>query len=246
MLALLTLVAAPVDAAPKAPTKAAVLALLRGAKVEVSPPISHVLADGDSNRFAVLFLTKGRDCYTREQVPGKPKECSPTTLPNAAVVTRNADGTLALAGVVALPTREAPWDVSGGMKWGIAQVRNLVRDGSRDLLVSYGYDGPSYPAVGFTSYRDLALVSLARVKVTLHLPLDTRPQAGSLDRQTASFKFSSDKPELVVTRLVSVAEEDFRKRRETTELVTWRYAPDAGEWRVVDTKRGKTRVVEEK
>jgi hypothetical protein len=229
-------------AAPKVPGKAAVQAALKAQGVK-SPSVSHVYAVAD--RFLVLFTTKGRDCYTRDDVPGKPKECSDTMAPNVAAIARAADGKLTVEGTLALFTQEPPWDQAGAStKWGIVQVQDFDRDGTPELLVVYGYEGQSQPAVGSTAYRHLALVAPKPLRVTLRLDLDVRPQASVFGQVTSRFKFDSKKPEVVVTRVTSAkTSDDSGKREETTAVVTQRFV--GGAWKVVDTRKGKPRVVDE-
>jgi hypothetical protein len=231
-----TAAAAP---APKPPSKAAVLAALRGPAAGKTPAVSHVYASGVAEKFFVLYTTKGKDCYTRKDVPGKPRECSPTTLPNVALVSR-AGETLTVDGTLALPTQEAPWDNPGALQWGVVQVKDFDLDGTPELLVVYAYGGQSLPAVGPTRYKHVALVSPKPLRVALRLDLDHLPGASSLDQSRGRFKFAPGKAEVVVTRTISSATAGGSGREEVTETTTHRFV--AGAWKAAGTRRGKARV----
>ena len=240
-MSLLQLLALLAVAGP--PARKQVLPLVRAANPGATVVVSNVLAGDAPGQFVVLFVKKERDCYTRDEVPGKPKECSPTSLPHVALGARDA-GALGLRGGVALPTRAAPWDVAGELQWGIAQQGDRDQDGKRELLVVYAYDGPSLPAVGSTRYKDLALIATDPPALALHVGLEESPQASVHDRVRAKFKFTAGKPELVLSRTVSSPGEP-GEREEVDEVVTYRVDAAKHEWRIAETKRGKPRKVSE-
>ena len=96
-----------------------------------------------------------------------------------------------------LPTAAPPWDQPEELKWGITQIKDWDGDGKPELLVIYGYHGPTEWAVGDTYYRDLILVNLDTLGAAVHLTLDQVPQA-SMPGWESKFKFAG--PELTITR----------------------------------------------
>jgi hypothetical protein len=173
------------------PGKGEVAKLLKKTIKDVKS-VSQVFADAGGGRFPVLFVTRGRHCISREVDGQKEENCSATTVPHAALV--DANGVIA---ELPLPTAAAPWDQPEELKWGITQVKDWDGDGKPELLVIYGYHGPTEWAVGDTYYRDLILLNLDTLGAAVHLTLDQVPQA-STPGWESKFKFAG--PELTITR----------------------------------------------
>jgi hypothetical protein len=174
------------------PSKGDVAKLLKKTVKDVKS-VSQVFADAGGGRFPVLFVTRGRHCISREVDGQKDENCSATTIPHAALV----DG----SGVIAelpLPTAAPPWDQPEELKWGITQVKDWDGDGKPELLVIYGYHGPTEWAVGDTYYRDLVLLNLDTLGAAVHLTLDTQPQSSGMPAVESKFKFAGG--ELTITR----------------------------------------------
>jgi hypothetical protein len=155
-----------------------------------------VFADLGEWRFPVLFVTRGRDCIERMVDKEKEQNCSPTTVPHAGIVKRDAKGELQLEGELALPTAAAPWDQAEELKWGITNVKDYDGDGKPELLVIYGYHGPMVWAVGDVYYRDLCLLNLDKLAEALHVTLDEKPEASASPDIETKFKFAAGEVQL--------------------------------------------------
>lgn len=220
---------AQAKAAP--PKKAEVQALLKQAAPDGKPRVSTILGDAGGGRFPVLFVTVGRDC---NKTPGGSDNCSPTTLPHLAVVTRGADGKLALGGTLALPRKAAPWDVVEPLKWGVSSVKDYDRDGKPELFVIYGYHGPMQAGLGDVYYREWALLNLEPApSVALHVTLDEKPQASTLESVESKYKLpppGAAVPEIAVTRTVGTYVEGKDDRATRQEQVVYRYDAKKDQW----------------
>jgi hypothetical protein len=178
------------------PSKSDVSKLLKQTIKDVRS-VSEVLADVGGGRHPVLFVTRGRDCIERTIDKEKEQNCSATSIPHVAIVKRSA-GALTLESELALPVSAAPWDQPEELKWGITQIKDWDGDGQPELLVIYGYHGPTIWAIGDTYYRELALYNLSPLQSAVHVTLDQKPQdAANLDLES-KFKFAGG--ELTITR----------------------------------------------
>lgn len=177
-------------AAGKSPLpKGDVLRALR-AKAPAVSSVSEVLADVGGGRFPVLFWVKGNACIERTVDGAIDKNCSPTATPHVAIVKRDAAGSLSVEADLALPTAETPWTIIEEPKWGISVVKDWDGDGKPELAVIYGYNGPNVWAIGYTSYRTLALVNLAdALSLSVAVVIDQHPQATVVSELTATWKF---------------------------------------------------------
>lgn len=198
LVVLLALVATA-HAAGKSPLpKAEVLKVVR-AKMPAAQSISDVLADVGNGRFPVLYWHKGRHCLTRTVDGQKDESCSATAEPHVAIVKRGESGQLSVEADLALPTAEPPWAQDDPPKWGVTLVKDWDADGKPELVVVYGYNGPTAWGVGFTSYRSLAVVNLDALSLSAGVLLDQHPQATVTSVIESTWKFvpgSDGKPAL--------------------------------------------------
>jgi hypothetical protein len=204
------------------PSKNEVAKLLKKTIKDVRS-VSEVFADVGGGRFPILFVTQGRNCIEHNVDDEKEQSCSSTSLPHAAIVGVGSSG-LTLAAQLALPTAAAPWDVPEELKWGSTQVQDWDGDGKPELLIIYGYHGPTAWAVGDTYYRELVLLNLDRLTQAVHVTLDQKPQALSNLELESNFKFAGS--ELTITRHAGEYDDGKGERvyRDTTQL--WRRGPD--------------------
>jgi hypothetical protein len=221
----LMMAAGAVAAAP--PTKAQAVKALKKASKDVKSA-SQVFADLGDGRFPVLFVKRGRHCIERMIEKEKEQNCSPTSLPYVALLKRDDKGELQLEGELALPTAAAPWDQPEELKWGIAQVKDQDGDGKPELLVIYGYHGPTEWAVGDIYYRDLALLNLDPPKVAVHVTLDQKPQSSGESEIESKFKFVA--AELQLMRRVGDYDGDKGERVAHESKQVWRWDPARDEY----------------
>jgi hypothetical protein len=208
------------DAHP--PPKAEVVKLLKQSIKDVRS-VSQIFADVGGGRFPVLFVTRGRDCIERTIDKEKEQNCSTTSVPHAAIVQTGASG-LTLAGELALPTVAAPWDQPEELKWGITQVKDWDGDGKPELLIIYGYHGPTFWAIGDTYYRELVLLNLEPLAQSVRVTLDQTPQDSANLDVASKFKFAGS--ELTITRHAGTYDDKKSERVYRDDKQLWRRGAD--------------------
>jgi hypothetical protein len=206
------------DAAP--PSKVEAVKALKKSVKDVKS-VSQVFADLGEGRFPVLFVTRARHCLERQVDGEKEQNCSATTVPHAAILSRGSTGELQVDGELLLPTSAPPWDQPEELKWGIANVKDHDGDGKPELLVIYGYHGPTVWAVGDTYYRELCILNLDKLGVALQVTLDQKPQdSASLDLES---RFKLLPGEVQLTRKVGDYDGAKGERVYKDEKVVWRW-----------------------
>src|SRR5262249_17530938 len=144
--------------------------------VPAARSVSDVLADVGAGRFPVLFVVAGKDCQERTIDGQVEKNCSATSAPHVGIVVRAGDK-LQLEREIALPLEAAPWDLPEEMKWGITFVKDYDLDGKPELMLAYGYHGPTLWAVGDVYYKHWCIINLDTLALGIHVVLDVAPQA---------------------------------------------------------------------
>jgi hypothetical protein len=192
--------------------------------------VSQVFADLGDGRFPVLFVTRGRDCVERMVDQEKEQNCSATTVPHAAVLKRDGSA-LVVEAELALPTAAAPWDQPEELKWGVTHVKDDDGDGKPELMVIYGYHGPTMWGVGDTYYRDLCLLNLDKLAAAMHVVLDEKPQATtSPDLET---KFKIVPGEVQLTRRAGDFAGGSGERAYQETKISWRWDAASDQYREV-------------
>ncbi len=165
-----------------APNKKAVQALLKPLHKVVR--VSKVLGDAGGGRWVVLYTS-------HKEGKGKSSATFWVGLVSAA-----ADGTLALAGKLELPTEMDPFEDIEPIKWGTSAFKDHDGDGKPEVYVVYGYNNEPQPAVGDTYYRAMALLNLdgAAPTIALALTLDESPEADSAPEIISRLSFAKLKP----------------------------------------------------
>jgi hypothetical protein len=227
LLMLLALVVpTEVAAAKPALPKKDVLKVVKAAVADAKS-VTDVFADIGDGRFPILFTSGGKDCISRTIDHQKDESCSPVTRPHVGIVRKAADGTLALEAELALPTEAAPWDVPEEMKWGINIIKDFDGDGKPELMLAYGYHGPSYWAVGDTWYKHWCILNLDKLAPAICVVVDQLPQAGSEPHVESKWKLlpaaAGAAPDIEIARSETMGDD---KPRQTTRRFRWERTSD--------------------
>jgi hypothetical protein len=112
------------------------------------------------------------------------------------------------------------------MKWGINAIEDFDKDGKPELMLAYGYHGPSYWGVGDTWYKHWCILNLDKLAPAICVVVDQLPQAGVTLHVESKWKLlpaAAGAPDIEIARSESTGDE---KPRQSTRRFHWDAATD--------------------